>query len=113
MRPSYLLAALALTTFACADPVEGRWRSDTELSCGAGETDRIEFEVLGDLSGEGGVCSCDFDFTIEPRGDDRYRFDIDFDGPCLADDGKYDCDLERDGQRLDCNTLGDFDYDAD
>jgi len=106
----HLLLPLLLTTVACSDPIEGRWRGENDIPCGPGVTDRVDFEVTSDLDGDGGFCSCTFSFTVDPRGDDRYRFDIDFDGPCLADGGKYDCDLERDGEKLDCNSLGDFDY---
>ncbi len=110
MAPRYLLLPLMLTTAACSDPIEGRWRGEAEVPCGQGLSDRVDFEVTSDLDGSGGLCSCTFSFTVDPRGGDTYRFDIDFDGPCLADDGKYDCDLKRDGEKLDCNTLGEFDY---
>ena len=102
--------ALLFTAFlltACDDVIVGRWeRQDLVIGCG----ERPDFEVFDDLTGRGDFCQCDYDFVVEKRDTDRYRFDIDFDGICgLAGDGRYDCDLVHDGYELDCGDLGDFD----
>lgn len=104
--------ALVVGTTGCADPIEGRWEGD-ELACGIGSTDRVTFVVDSDLNGEGEYCDCRFTFVADNRGEDVYRLDLDFDGPCFVDDGKYDCDLERDGERLDCGPLGDYTFVGD
>ncbi len=94
---------------ACSDPLEGTWEGDNELLCLNGSRDRVRFTVDDELIGRGDYCACDFDFVAESRGGGVYRLDIDFDGPCFVDDGKYDCDLKREGDRLDCGNLGDYD----
>jgi hypothetical protein len=105
-----ILATAALV--GCTDPVVGRWEGD-ELQCGLGGRDRVTFDVDDELRGDGEYCECEFSFDVDPRGGESYRFDIDFDGPCFVDDGKYDCDLERDGERLDCGRLGDYTFVGD
>ena len=99
-----LLTLFALT--ACDDIIVGRWERQ-ELVIGCGE--HPDFEVFDDLTGTGDFCQCDYDFDIEKRDSALYRFDIDFDGVCgIVADGRYDCDLVRDGDELDCGDLGDF-----
>lgn len=106
-----LVLILPAMLIACTDPLVGRWEGD-EAICGLGSRDRVEFTVDDELRGEGEVCACEFSFDAEDRGD-IYRLDIDFDGVCFLDDGKYDCELERDGERLDCGNLGDYDFVGD
>ena len=103
------MLALSSLLWGCADPIEGRWEGEDEFACGVGSRDRVEFTIDDELRGEGSYCSCDFTFAADPRDDGAYRLDIDFDGACFIDDGKYDCDLERDDERLDCGPLGDYD----
>lgn len=105
MRFAALLTVAFLLT-ACDDPVVGRWERQ-ELVVGCGE--HPDFEVFDDLTGVGDFCQCDYDFFVEERASNLYRFDIDFEGICgLVGDGNYDCDLVRDGNELDCGDLGDF-----
>ncbi len=109
-----LLVIVSLTFVACSGALAGRWEGDREAICGIGSTDRAEFTIDDDLHGEGDVCGCDFSFDAEQRDGDKYRLDIDFDGACgFRADGKYDCDLERDGERVDCGNLGDYDFVGD
>lgn len=103
------LALLVISVGACSDALVGTWESDDEFSCFNGSRDRVSFTVDDDLAGRGEYCECEFDFIAEGRGDGVYRVDIDFDGPCFVDDGKYDCQLEREGARFDCDSLGDYD----
>jgi hypothetical protein len=97
---------LLLFASGCSNDIVGEWEGD-RLSCGL-ETDEIRFTIDDDLHGEGDVCNCEFEFDVEDRGDDEYRVDVDFHEGCIGSDGKYDCDLEGDGDRLDCEALGDF-----
>jgi hypothetical protein len=103
-----LLASLLLALVGCGDPIIGRWERDEAI---AGCDERPRFEVLDDHTGFGDYCACDFDFHVEDRGDDRYRFDVDFDGVCSLADGRYDCDLVTE-DLLDCGDdetgAGDF-----
>jgi hypothetical protein len=108
-RARYLPFVVALVASGCTDPLVGRWEGDEEIFCGA-STDRVEFEVDDELRGSGEYCDCEFTFVADARGDETYRLDVDLDGICFVEDGKYDCDIERDGERLDCGPLGDYDY---
>ncbi len=107
-----LLVIGLLVLAGCSDPLVGEWESENAIACATG-SERVRFTVDDDLLGEGGYCACTFDFTADPRGGEVYRIDINFDGPCFVSDGKYDCDLERDGERFDCGSLGDYDRISD
>ena len=90
----------------CADPIEGEWTSEDERLC-VGRVEHVTVIVEGDGTGYGNVCNCDFTFAWTALNDDRYRFDINFEGDCFAIDGEYDCRLTKNGG-LDCDQLGDY-----
>jgi hypothetical protein len=100
------LVALMFVATGCADPIEGQWTSEDEVLC-VGRVEHISVFVEGDGTGYGKVCSCDFTFIWTALNDERYRFDIDFEGNCFAVDGEYDCRITKNGG-LDCGQLGDF-----
>jgi hypothetical protein len=110
MRPAAALLLLLSSASACSDPVVGEWEGQT-VGCGTAN-DVVHFVIDDELLGNGDFCVCEYDFEVEDRGDDSYRFDVDFGDSCVGlsgfADGQYDCDLERDGERLDCGVLGDF-----
>jgi hypothetical protein len=102
------LGVLALSLLAgCSDGLVGDWESSNEVLCLSG-AEPVSFTVDDDLRGDGGYCACNFTFVADNRGDDRYRVDVTFSGACLNMDGKYDCDLESNGERFDCGNLGDY-----
>jgi hypothetical protein len=105
-RLTWLAGTLALGSAACGHDVEGTWRGTEDVLCAPASVDRVEFVVDEDLLGRGDVCACTFDFELDDRGDNLYRADLAFQGTCFASNGKYDCQLERDDQVLDCHTLG-------
>ena len=107
---------LALTTVfamlavaACADPMEGEWESDRN-ACG----ERSDFTVDDELQAKGtawfvvaGGCQrCDFDATLEDRGDGRYDIEVDFDDCVCPTNGSKsadgECKLNSDETRVDC-----------
>jgi hypothetical protein len=97
----------AVGAAGCSGPLEGFWEHDNEVACPGGGSDRATLDIR-DGAGNGEVCNCNYTFTVEDRGDDKYIFDVDFDSGCGFGDGRYDCDLETD-VRLDCGSqLGDF-----
>jgi hypothetical protein len=91
----------------CSSPINGTWESYNEVQCPTGRTDTIKLDIA-DEQGDGDVCDCSFDFDVDDRGDDRFRLDMDFEASCGIPDGKYDCHVERDGERLDCGPFGNF-----
>lgn len=102
-----LAVASVLALVGCGDPVVGAWRGESPTSCGIGE-DTVDFVVESDLTGRGSVCNCDFDFRMEPRSDDTYDVDADFGPNCFVPDGRYECTLSLNGEKLDCGTLGEY-----
>jgi hypothetical protein len=103
MRHALLFAASVLV-LACEDPLVGSWEREDDIP---GCNERPDFVVSDDLTGEGDYCLCTYDFIVEERDSERYRFDVDFEGVCGLSDGKYDCDMTRE-DHLDCHELGDF-----
>lgn len=101
--------ALTCLLVGCKDPVVGKWEAEVETACLLGGTDRLEFEIEPDLTGEGDVCGCDFDLVVTNKGDGEYEAEVDYDANCLLGDVEVDCEISSSGDDLDCENVGEFD----
>lgn len=102
-------STLLLTVMGCGGPTPvGKWESEnSSLVCG-----RVEFEIDADLTGSGEACACDFEVEFEERDDGDWIADVDYEGGldcAFANDGRFDCELNDDGDELDCEEIGEYD----
>lgn len=97
----------------CASPVIGDWQS-TAVQGINGE--RNEMKLNDDESGQATIYFyegdaayvADFDIEWEDRGDD-FRIDMECDD-CVGIDFVMDCEVEDDGEMLECKADGVFRY---